>query len=141
MKKVRKGKKMLIILLIAIVAIIATVVIVNIKKKQQTPSEPEAESEIIPLPETTYSEMEVKNVQMEYLKDNNETEIKMEIHNTTSNKIDKEKFDVVWIGPNEETLAKINTQIKDLDVGEQHNLSVILPGNLTKTKEIKLIEK
>lgn len=140
MKKVRKGKKMLITMLLVVAVVLATIVIVSIVRKNKS-KEPENENTVITLPETTYSEMEVKNVQMEYLKDNDETEIKMEIHNTTSNKIEKEKFDVVWIGPDEKILGKINTQIKDLDVGEQHNLSVILPGNLTETKEIKLVKK
>lgn len=141
MKKIRKGKKKLIILLLIIVAIIATVVIINIVKKPKAPEEHEDQRKIISLPETTYSDMEVKNVQMEYLKENNQTEIRMEIHNTTSEKIEKEDFDVVWIGQDGQPLTTIITQIIDLEVGEQHGVSVVLPGDLTSTKEIKLIKK
>lgn len=96
----------------------------------------------IPLPETTYSGMEVKNVQMEYLKENDETEIRMEIHNTTSEKIEKENFTVVWIGPNGETLGELGpTLIEDFNVGEVCSVSSILPGDLTTTKEVRLIKE
>lgn len=96
----------------------------------------------IPLPETTYSGMEVKNVQMEYLKENDETEIRMEIHNTTSEKIEKESFTVVWIGPNGETLGELGpTSIENLDIGEVCSVSSILSGDLTTTKEVRLIKE
>ena len=72
----------------------ATVVIVNIVNKQpETPQEPEEVQQVIQLPETTYNNMEVKNVQMEYLKDNDETIVKMELHNTTENVLENEKID------------------------------------------------
>lgn len=143
MKKLRKGKKLLLILGIAVVAILAVVLIVNIVNKQPSgPEIPEEEEDIvIPLPETTYSDMEVKNIEMVYLKDNNETMISMEIHNTTANRVYDEDLDVIWIGPNESVLGKIQTYIETLEVGEQYDISVILKGDLTATSQIKLEKK
>ena len=141
MKKIRKGKKRLITLLAILIAVILLAIIVIIIRKNITPKEPQNQNQIISLPETTYSDMKVQNIQMEYLEENNQTIITMEINNTTANKVEKEKFDVVWLGENEEILGKIVTEIENLEVGEQHGLSVVLPGNLTKTKEIKLIKK
>ena len=72
MKKIRKGKKKLIITVIAIaVVMIAVILIVNIIKKnqeKQMPTETEKQ-QVIPLPETTYSDMKVTDIQMEYLKE------------------------------------------------------------------------
>ena len=141
MKKIRKSQKRLITIFIIIIAIIVIIGIVGFVLKRQAPEETENQDTIITLPETQYSDMEVKNVQMEYLKENDQTSITMEIHNTTNNKVEKEEFDVLWVGENEEILGKINTQIENLETGEQHNITVVLPGNLTKTKEIKLIKK
>lgn len=142
MKKIRNGTKklikLLIILLVIVVAVIIVVSIVN-KNKQEEP--PVYEQQIIPLPNTTYSDMEVKNISMEYLKDNNETMITLEIHNTTSNKVENERFDVLWIGPNDNILGQLPTDISVLEVGEACEISVILPGDLTATKQIKLREK
>jgi hypothetical protein len=66
MKKIRKGKKMLLIILIAIIAIIAAIVITNIVKNISSgPEVPIDETaQVIPLPETTYSDMEVKNIEI-----------------------------------------------------------------------------
>lgn len=141
MKKMRKGKKMLLLLLIAIVVVIATVVIINIVNRHKEPEIPEDVNPVIPLPETTYSDMQVKNIQMEFLKDNNETMVSMEIHNTTSVKVENESLDAILIGPDDNTLGQLQTYIKSLDVGEQYNISVVLKGDLTATKQIKLVKK
>lgn len=142
MKKIRKGKKMLIICFIAIVAIIAVVLIINsIVNKPGGTETPVDKQQVISLPETTYSNMEVKNIEMEYLKNNNETMVTMEIHNTTQNKVEKENLDAILIGPDENVLGQIQTYIQKLDVGEQYDISVILKGDLTAAKQIKLIKK
>ena len=141
MKKMRKGKKMLLILLIAIVVVIAAIVIINIVNRHKGPEVPEETRQVIPLPETTYSDMQVKNIQMEFLKDNNETMVSMEIHNTTSVKVENESLDAILIGPDDQTLGQLQTYIKGLDVGEQYNISVVLKGDLTATKQIKLVKK
>lgn len=142
MKKIRKGKKMLIAIAIAIVVIISAIIIVNVVKKNKEISEiPEEKQQVIQLPDTTYSNMEVKNIQMEYLKDNDETMVSMEIHNTTTNKVEKENLDAILIGPDENQLGQIQTYIQKLDAGEQYNISVVLKGDLTATTQIKLMKK
>ena len=141
MKKMRKGKKMLLLLFIAIVVAIATIVIINIVNRLKETEIPQELNQVIPLPETTYSNMQVKNIQMEFLKDNNETMVSMEIHNTTSVKVENESLDAILIGPDDNTLGQLQTYIKSLDVGEQYNISVILKGDLTATKQIKLVKK
>ena len=143
MKKIRKGKKMLIILFIAVIVIIAAVFIMKgiINKMSGTQEDPKEQQQIISLPTTTYSNMEVKNIQMEYLKKNNETMVTMEIHNTTENKVVEEKLDAVLIGEDENILGQIQTYIKKLEPGEQYEISVILKGDLTATTHIKLVKK
>lgn len=148
MKKIRKGqKKILIILLAIILIVIAAVLIVKfVNKKPQTPSGEEIEYEpIIQLPDITYSGMEVKNIQVKLLRDNDEgrgeTVLSMEIHNTTSEKVENEKFTAILLGPDEEIIGQMPTSITKLDVGEQFNTQVVLDGDLTAVKQIKLIER
>lgn len=148
MKKIRKGqKKILIILVTIILLVIATVLIVKFVNKQpQTPSGEEIEYEpIIQLPNITYSGMEVRNIQVKLLRDNDEgrgeTVLSMEIHNTTSQKVENEKFTAILLGPNEEIIGQMPTSITKLDVGEQFNTQVVLDGDLTAVKQIKLIER
>lgn len=142
MKKIRKGKKMLIILFVAIIVIIAAIFIIKgIVNKTPGGETPEEMPQVIALPETTYSDMDVKNIEMEYLKNNNETMVTMEIHNTTTNSVANEKLDAILIGPNENVLGKIQTYIQKLEPGEQYDISVILKGDLTSAKQIKLMKK
>lgn len=141
MKKMRKMKKILIILLIAIIAIVATIVIVMVTNKNKSEKENPQMGQVIELPETTYSDMEVKNIQMEYLKDNDETIVNMEIHNTTEKKVEDESLDALLIGEEENILGQIQTYIQELNPGEQYDISVILKGDLTATKQMKLMEK
>ena len=141
MKKMRKGKKMLIICLIGIVVVIAAILIINNVVNKEPGKTGEEENLIIQLPETTYSNMEVKNLQMEYLKDNDETMISMEIHNTSDKKVEDEDLDVYLVGPDEQILGQILTSIEVLDLGEQYNISVVLHGDLTTTTHVKLVKR
>ena len=142
MKKIRKGKKILIIFWV-ILLIAAIALIINfIGKQQQGPENPQEEvSPVIPLPDTTYNDMEVRNVQMEYLEDQDKTIVKMEMYNTTQKVVENEKINVVWVGPNEQVLGQIETHVKNLQPGEQVNMNVILSGDLTATQRINLIKK
>ena len=142
MKKMRKGKKMLLIGLAVLVAIIAIVLIVMLVKKQpEKPEVPGETQKVYQLPETTYSNMEVKNIVMEFLKNNNETMVSMEIHNTTENKVEDESLTAILLDKDGNVLGQMPTWIQLLDVGEQYEISVVLKGDLTATTQIKLVEK
>lgn len=142
MKKVRKGKKMIILIAIAAIVIIAAVLIITkvVNKKTKTPEPTAEEQQVITLPETkTESGMDVQNVYMEYLKDNNETMITMRVTNNTSKKVSNEEFNAILIGPDENVLGQLRTGTSvDLNVGEQCEISVIYKGDLTATQRIKL---
>ena len=147
MKKIRKGQKKILILLAIIILAIAAVLIVKFVNKQpQTPSGEEIEYEpVIQLPDVTYSGMEVRNIQVKLLRDNDEgrgeTVLSMEIHNTTTEKVENEKFTAILLGPDEEIIGQMPTSITKLDVGEQFNTQVVLDGDLTAVQKIKLIER
>ena len=143
MKKVRKGKKMLILIAIANVVIVAVIFIIAkvVNKNTEKTGTTGEEQQVIALPETTYSDMEVRNIQMEYLKNNNETMVTMSIYNTTSKKVEDENLDAILIGPDENVLGTIQTYIQMLDVNEQYDISVILKGDLTSATQIKLEKK
>ena len=145
MKKIRKGKKMLLILLIAIAVVVfvtATVFIIKGIVKNIQSQDPVAEQpQIIPLPETTYSGMKVRNIQMQYLKDQDKTMVTMDIDNTTETKVENEFFDAILIGPDENVIGQMQTWIDVLEPGDQYGVDVILKGDLTATTQIKLMKK
>ena len=141
MKKVRKGKKMLLTMIIAVIAIvIVVVVIVNIvKHKSKNPgTDAEEQQQVFELPETkTDSGMDVEKISMEYLKDNDQTMVTMRITNTTGQKVQEENFKAILIDGSELGSMPTGTSV-DLDVGEQCEVTVIYSGDLTATQRIKL---
>ena len=140
MKKVRKGKKMLIFAAIVVIAIIIAVVLIVTKvvNKKSDDTQTGTEESVIALPDTTYSDMQVNNIYMEYLADQDKTMVSMSILNTTTQKVEDESLNAILVGDNENVLGQMETWIQSLDVGEQYDISVILNGNLTGTKLIKL---
>ena len=98
-RKVRKGKKMLGIILIAIIAIIILVVAIvlivrNVNNNEETTGE--EQQSVIPLPDTTYSDMEVSNIYMEYLDDQDQTMVSMSILNTTQTAVENESLNAIF---------------------------------------------
>ena len=125
----------------AIVAIIASVLIVRNVVNKEPEQIPEETAPVIPLAELTYSGMEVKNIYMEYLKDDGKTMVTMEIKNTTTKKVENEHFNAILIDAEGNALGQLPTFIEKLDVGEQISVSVVYKGDLTATTEIKLEKK
>lgn len=140
-RQIKKGKVILIGIILLI--IIATIIIVVVNKKGDTqkgnkPVESKPEEVVYDLPDITYSDMQVTNVEMEYLKDNNETMVSFIINNTTENLVENESLTTYLIDGNEEIVGQTKTYISSLAPGEQYSISVILKGDLTSTTQIKL---
>ena len=140
MKKVRKGKKMILMLIALIIAIIiVSIIVVQVRKNSKKTEENSPEEQVVTLPETTYSGMDVSDIYMEYLRDNDETMITMTVTNTTSESVENEVFSTILIGGEDNVLGQMGyVTISDLAVGEQQSISVIYKGDLTATKQIKL---
>lgn len=141
MRKTRKGKKIIGMILIAVVVLIIVVVAIvliskNVGKKEENPQQ--EQQSVIPLPDTTYSDMEVTNIYMEYLDDQDQTMVSMSILNTTQTAVENESLNAILVGADGEVLGQMQTWIQSLGVGEQYDISVILNGNLTGTQSIQL---
>ena len=135
----KKNKKKLLLLLVTLVLIIAVIVIIiNVNKNKTKTETPSDTNPVYDLPDTSYSNMEVKYVQMEYLKDNDETMVSFQIDNTTNLKVTNEMMNVLFINDNGEVLGTMQTQIDELDPGDQTNVSLIYKGDITATTVIKL---
>ena len=97
----KKNKKKLLLLLVTLVLIIAVIVIiVNVNKDKNKTETPSDTNPVYDLPDTSYSNMEVKYVQMEYLKNMNQTMVSFQINNTTKTTIENENVNVLFINDN-----------------------------------------
>lgn len=142
-RKVRKGKVVFTVI-IGIILIIAVVTFISIIKKHfngdndNTNNPQQEETPAIELPNTTYSDMQVSNISMEYLSQNDETMVSMIINNTTQNSISQESLTAVLLNSQGEIVGSMPTYIESLAPGEQYSISVVLKGDLTSTASIKL---
>lgn len=142
MKKMRKGKKILLIVIAVILIVLAVVLVLKfVKKPQEEPENPVEQIEpVIPLPDTTYSDMEVKEIHMQYLKDQDKTMLNLEIRNTSGRRVENEKFNAVLVNENGVVIGEMPTSFEKLDVDEECNISVILSGDLTATTQVRLVK-
>ena len=135
----KKTIKLPAIILVLILILVIVLIVVFIKKPKNK-QEPVQTTEMagIALDDTTYENMQVGNISMEYLEDNDQTMISMTIFNTTSNKIVDENLNAILLDENGGEVSRIETFIKELNPSEEYDISVVLSGNLTQTKNIKL---
>lgn len=138
----KKNKKKLLLLLVTLLLIIAVIVIIiiiiNVNKDKTKTETPSDTNPVYDLPDTSYSNMEVKYVQMEYLKNMNQTMVSFQINNTTTTTIENENVNVLFINDNGEVLGTMTTLINKLAPGEETAVSVIYKGDITGTTVIKL---
>lgn len=143
-RKIKKGK-IIAVAVALIVIVVAVVLVVKFMNKDTeegtkgtTGQQQKEEAVVYDLPDITYSEMQVTDIEMEYLEDNNETMVSMIINNTTENAVENESLTAYLIDANGETVGQTKTFISSLTPGGQYSITVILKGNLTSTAQIKL---
>ena len=133
-KKINK-KMVLSVFLLILIIIIVTIIIVNKNKNNNM-----VESDVTELENTVYENMEVKNINMEYSDENNQTAISMTINNSTDNNIENETVNVILLNEEGNQISEMQTYIMSLGTGEEYDISVILKGDLRETKKIELIK-
>ena len=137
-KKRRVFLGIMMLLIIIVVIVMSVIVVKKIKQNNQTTSENTETNNIVALPDTTYSDMEVKDIEMEYLDKTNETMVSMVIENTSENNVEKEKVEALLVDKDGNVLGQTQTYIEILTKGQQYRISVVLKGDLTATATIKL---
>lgn len=144
-RKIKKGKIIAVLAAVVVIVIAVVLVVKFVNKDTEDGKKPGASGQqsqeqavVYDLPDVTYSEMQVTDIEMEYLEDNNETMISMIINNTTENQVENESLTAYLIDANGETVGQTRTFISSLAPGAQYSITVILKGNLTSTKQIKL---
>lgn len=143
MKRERKNKRikkaiLIVCLVIAVIAIILILVKVLNKNNDDSINIDGEQRELYTLPDTSYSGMEVSNVEMEYLKEDESTMVTMRITNTTNLKVENENFTAVLLNSNGDVLGSVPTSIETIEAGGVYEVSVVIRGDLTSATQVKL---
>lgn len=141
-RQIKKGKIAVVAVAILVVIIAIVLVVKFINKDSEggkgKGQQQKQEAVVYELPDVTYSDMQVTDIEMEFLEDNNETMVSMIINNTTDRQVENESLTAYLIDANGETVGSTKTFIASLAPGAQYSITVILKGNLTTTTQVRL---
>ena len=141
-RQIKKGKIAVVAVAILVVIIAIVLVVKFINKDSEggkgKGQQQKQEAVVYELPDVTYSDMQVTDIEMEFLEDNNETMVSMIINNTTDRQVENESLTAYLIDANGETVGSTKTLRASLAPGAQYSITVILKGNLTTTTQVRL---
>ena len=141
-RQIKKGKIAVVAVAILVVIIAIVLVVKFINKDSEggkgKGQQQKQEAVVYELPDVSYSDMQVTDIEMEFLEDNNETMVSMIINNTTDRQVENESLTAYLIDANGETVGSTKTFIASLAPGAQYSITVILKGNLTTTTQVRL---
>ena len=138
-KSVNKTKLVLVIIiaLVAITAIILGIIFLGNKGKAENPFK---NAGSISGTEREYEGLNIKNIEMTYNEERNETVIDFAIENKTDTKIEKQKIDVQLLNEKGQLIAGVQTNIQTIDSKSEHTINMILGGKIEEIKKIKLVK-
>lgn len=136
-KKTKKNKLIFIIILIILI-IVGIIIFINKNKDKHSEMNEEKQTTQYELPDTSYRDMEVKDITMEYLEENAQTMVTMLIVNNTQNSIEDQSLNAYLINENGDIIGQTETYIASIEPNGEYSISVILKGDLTSTTQIKL---
>ena len=108
------------------------------RKENEDTNRQEKQTTQYELPDTSYRDMEVKDITMEYLEENAQTMVTMLIVNNTQNSIEDQSLNAYLINENGDIIGQTETYIASIEPNGEYSISVILKGDLTSTTQIKL---
>lgn len=141
-KRSKKVKKAIIIIILAAIIIAGIVVlIINANKNKENVTEENntvEEQSVYKIPNTEYEGMEVTHNQVEYLKYNNQTVVTIRIKNTSGRATESQIVHVIFYDKDGNELTNSMTPIKELEIDEELENSMILSGDFSAIAEIKI---
>lgn len=129
------------VIVVMIIILLVTISIKSKKKEISTEEKVDEEKLNYKLPDTVYNDMEVVNVQMKYLKDNNETSVSLQIINNTEKIVENENVKIIWLDTNDNIITIVPVLIEKIKPKEAYNYEFIAKGDLTATNKIEIQNK
>ena len=144
MRRRNKNKqilKLLIVILLLALIIAGIIIAVKVFKKNDNDEEKineTTEEQVFKLPDTSYSGMNVTNVELEYREDNKQTMVSMIIKNTSEKTVDQQQFWVYFYDKNGNEMTRALTTITEMKPNDEHNISIVLTGDFTSISKVEL---
>lgn len=138
MEKINKTKLVMIIIIALVVIAAITIAIIAINNNNgEEGSESKAGS--ISLTESEFEPLSVKDIELTYSEERNETIIDFAIKNKTEEKVEKLTIEIQLLDENEGIIAGVETYVETIDANGEHKVNMMLAGNIQGIKKIKLV--
>lgn len=137
MEKLNKTKliAIIIIVLVIITAIILGVIFANSGKE----GELESKAGSISSTDSEFEALKVKNIELTYSEERNETILDFVIENATDAKVEKSTIEIQLLDENDGLIAGVETYVETIDEKGVHPVNMMLAGNIQGIKKIKLV--
>lgn len=137
MEKLNKTKliAIIIIVLVIITAIILGVIFANSGKEGKL----ESKAGSISSTDSEFEALKVKNIELTYSEERNETILDFVIENTTDAKVEKSTIEIQLLDENDGLIAGVETYVETIDEKGVHPVNMMLAGNIQGIKKIKLV--
>lgn len=139
MEKLNKTKviAIVIIVLVVIAAIILGVIFANSGKEPENELGGKAGS--ISSTDSEFDALKVKNIELSYSEERNETILDFVIENGTDTKVEKNTIEIQLLDEKDGLIAGVETYVETIDAKSSHPVNMMLAGNIQGIKKIKLV--
>lgn len=137
MKNLNKTK-LVVVIIVALVVIAAIILgVILIGKNKENPS---ANAGTISKTESEFEPLAVKNLEMTYNEEKNETLIVFLVENKTNERVEKQKMKIHLLDENDGLIAGLETNEITIDPKGSHKVDLTLAGNIKTIKKLKLVK-
>ena len=138
MEKLNKTKLVIIIILVLVViaAIILGVIFLN--KSQENPSS--SSTGTISNTESEFEPLTIKDIEVRYVEERNETVLDFVIENLTDEKVENQEINIHLLDENDTLTSGLTTTITTLDAKGNQPINITLGGNIQGIRKIKLVK-
>lgn len=139
MEKINKTK-LVVIIIIALVVIAAITLGVIFLGKGNNGEETNSKAGTISNTDSEFEALRVKDIELKYREESNETILDFAIENTKEEKAEKLTIQIQLLDENDNLISGIETYVETIDGKSEHKVNMTLGGNIQGIKKIKLVK-
>lgn len=137
MEKINKTKLVIIIIVALVVIAAITLGVIFLGKKEE---DPYAKAGTISKTDSEFEALRVKEIELKYVEESNETKLDFAIENLTDEKIEKQEIKIHLLDENEALISGLTVNVATIDPKGSYKVNITLGGNIQTIKKIKLVK-
>lgn len=137
-RKINKTKLVVIIIiaLVVIAAITLCVIFLGGKNSNET----YANAGSISKTESEFDTLTIKDIELKYVEERNETILDFSIENNTDDKLENQTIKIQLLNEKNELISGLETKVSTIDARGSHKVNITLAGNIQGITKIKLVK-